>query len=234
MLLRDGHAHEPELGHLRDNLGGPAAALVELRGLGRDLPRREVAGGVADHALFVGELEVHGAGNLAADLERASSTRPRTSPARARRRGLGAHGDTHPRLATSGTSKALSPNAASRAGAADALAQAPNLTGPVRDGAVDVRQQPALAPEGKSGDDVRLVEAGPRAGLAHDSDGRGADEEDSMSGGARPVEDAVQLAVEALGQTDPLDHVAREGQQASLSVQPAKHQAMSSQMRSSG
>ncbi len=65
VLLGDRDAEEAELGHLGDDLGRPAPGLVELRGLGGDLAGGEVARRALDEALLFGQLEVHGARNLA-------------------------------------------------------------------------------------------------------------------------------------------------------------------------
>ena len=54
-----GHAHQPELRELRDELVREARLAVELLGDRRDLRLRELADGAADQLLLVGELEVH-------------------------------------------------------------------------------------------------------------------------------------------------------------------------------
>ena len=62
VLLGEGDAHQPELAHLRDELVGEGLGAVELLGDRRDLLAGEVADGVAQQPLLVGQLEVHRGG----------------------------------------------------------------------------------------------------------------------------------------------------------------------------
>ena len=71
VLLRDGDAHQPELGHLLDELVREAVFAVELRGNGLDPLGRELAHGAAQELVLVREVEVHA-------KEEASSTSRRT------------------------------------------------------------------------------------------------------------------------------------------------------------
>ena len=64
VLLRERDAHQAELAHLRDELVGKRLGAVELLGDRRHLVAGEVAHGVAQQPLLVGEVEVHGAGSL--------------------------------------------------------------------------------------------------------------------------------------------------------------------------
>ena len=57
-----GDAHQSELAELRDDFVGERLGPVELLGDGRDLLPREVADGVAEQAVLVGQPEVHAAG----------------------------------------------------------------------------------------------------------------------------------------------------------------------------
>ena len=59
VLLGDRDAHQPELGHLGDELVGEAVLAVELLGDRRDLLVGERADGVADQLVLGGEVEVH-------------------------------------------------------------------------------------------------------------------------------------------------------------------------------
>ena len=61
VLLGERDPHQAELAHLRDQLVGERLRAVELLGDGRDLVAGEVADGVAQQPLLVGELEVHAA-----------------------------------------------------------------------------------------------------------------------------------------------------------------------------
>ena len=72
VLLRDRHAHQPELGELRDELVREAVLAVELRGDRRDPLLRELANGRADELVLGREVEVH------AERRVASSTISRT------------------------------------------------------------------------------------------------------------------------------------------------------------
>ena len=72
VLLRDRHAHQPELGELGHQLVREAFLAVELLGDGRDLLQRELAHRVAQQLVLRFEVEVHAA-NLCA-----SSTISRT------------------------------------------------------------------------------------------------------------------------------------------------------------
>ena len=71
MLLRDGDAHQPELGHLRDELVREAVFAIELGRDRRDALRRELAHGAAQELVLVREVEVHA-------KDEASSTSKRT------------------------------------------------------------------------------------------------------------------------------------------------------------
>ena len=55
------HAHQPELGQLRDELVGEAVLAVELLGDRRDALLRELADGRADELVLGREVEVHAA-----------------------------------------------------------------------------------------------------------------------------------------------------------------------------
>ena len=59
VLLRDRHAHQPELGQLRDQLVREASLAVELLGDRRDPRLRELPHGAADELLLLAELVVH-------------------------------------------------------------------------------------------------------------------------------------------------------------------------------
>ena len=72
VLLRDRHAHQPELGELRDELVREALLAVELLRDRRDLLQRELAHRVAQQLVLRLEVEVQAA-NLCA-----SSTISRT------------------------------------------------------------------------------------------------------------------------------------------------------------
>ena len=72
VLLGDGHAHQPELRQLRDEVVGKAVLPVELLGDRGDLLLGEVADRAADELLLLGEVEVH------AESRCASSTIRRT------------------------------------------------------------------------------------------------------------------------------------------------------------
>ena len=72
VLLGNGHAHQPELGQLRDEVVGKAVLPVELLGDRGDLLLGEVADRAADELLLLGEVEVH------AESRCASSTIRRT------------------------------------------------------------------------------------------------------------------------------------------------------------
>ena len=61
VLLGDGHAHQPELGELLDELVGEAVLAVELLGDGRDLLLGELPDRAADELVLFGEVEVHAA-----------------------------------------------------------------------------------------------------------------------------------------------------------------------------
>ena len=58
VLLRERDPHQPELAQLGDELVGERLRPVELLGHRRDLVAGELADGVAQQALLVGELEV--------------------------------------------------------------------------------------------------------------------------------------------------------------------------------
>src|SRR6185312_14351766 len=70
-LGRDGDAHEPEVGRLRDQVEREAALAVERLGLRPDLPLRELPDRRAEQAMLVGKIE-------AQHSDWASSTRSRT------------------------------------------------------------------------------------------------------------------------------------------------------------
>ena len=59
VLLRDRQAHQPELAELGDELVREARLAVELLGDRRHLLARELAHGVADELLLLGQIEVH-------------------------------------------------------------------------------------------------------------------------------------------------------------------------------
>ena len=59
VLLGDAHAHEPELGELRDQLVGEAVLAVPVGRVRHDLRLGELAGQRLDRALVGGQLEVH-------------------------------------------------------------------------------------------------------------------------------------------------------------------------------
>ena len=61
VLLGDRHPHQAELGELRDELVGEALLAVELGRDGRDALARELAHGLADELLLLGEVEVQAA-----------------------------------------------------------------------------------------------------------------------------------------------------------------------------
>ena len=63
VFLGDRHAHQPELGELRDELVGEAGLPVELFGDRRDALLRELANGGADEFVLLGQVEVHAAGD---------------------------------------------------------------------------------------------------------------------------------------------------------------------------
>ena len=71
VLLGVGHAHQPELAELGDDLVGEALLLVELLGDRPDLVLREVAREALDRLLLVGQVEVHGRGMLSGARSRA-------------------------------------------------------------------------------------------------------------------------------------------------------------------
>ena len=58
-LLGERDAHQPELGHLRDELVGKPALAVELLGDGRDAIDGERAHGVAEELVLGREVEIH-------------------------------------------------------------------------------------------------------------------------------------------------------------------------------
>ena len=60
VLLRDRDPHQPELGHLGDELVREAVLAVELLGDGRDALARELAHRAADQLVLGREVEVHG------------------------------------------------------------------------------------------------------------------------------------------------------------------------------
>ena len=60
VLLGDRHAHQPELGHLGDELVREALLAVELLGDRRDLLDRELPHRVADQLVLGRQVEVHG------------------------------------------------------------------------------------------------------------------------------------------------------------------------------
>jgi len=62
VLLGKRDAHQPELAHLRDQLVWERLRPVELLGDRPDLLAGEIADGVAQQPLLVGQIEVHGAG----------------------------------------------------------------------------------------------------------------------------------------------------------------------------
>ena len=66
VLLGDRHPHQPQLGHLADELDGEAGLAVELLGHRCNALAREGANGVPDQLLVGGEIEVHAAGMLVA------------------------------------------------------------------------------------------------------------------------------------------------------------------------
>ena len=74
VLLGHGHAHQPELGQLRDELVREAVLAVELGGDRSDTLLRELADGRADELVLGREVEVHDS----ADRREASSTIRRT------------------------------------------------------------------------------------------------------------------------------------------------------------
>ena len=59
VLLRERHAHQPELGQLRDQLVREAVLAVELLGGRRDPLLGELANGGADELVLGREVEVH-------------------------------------------------------------------------------------------------------------------------------------------------------------------------------
>ena len=130
----------PSSAILRDDLGRPAAALVELRGLGGDLARGEVARGVADQPLLFGQLEVHRAAQSSARRPaRRSATRARRGQrpraARARRRGLGRTATGDAGADEEGhVEGVVAERGVEWARRADALAQPRDLARAVRDG----------------------------------------------------------------------------------------------------
>ena len=72
VLLGNGHAHQPELGQLRDEVVGEAVLPVELLGDRGDLLLGEVPDRAADELLLLRQVEVH------AESRSASSTIRRT------------------------------------------------------------------------------------------------------------------------------------------------------------
>jgi hypothetical protein len=63
VLLGDRHAHQAELGELRDQVVGKTRLAVELLGHWCDALLREVAHGLPDELVLRVELEVHAAGD---------------------------------------------------------------------------------------------------------------------------------------------------------------------------
>ena len=61
VLLGERDPHQPELAHLGHDLVGEALLAVELLGHGRDLLLGEVADGLLEQPVVVGEVEVHAA-----------------------------------------------------------------------------------------------------------------------------------------------------------------------------
>ena len=59
VLLGDAHAHEPELGELRDQLVREPMVAVPVGGVRDDLRLGELPGQPLDRALVDGQLEVH-------------------------------------------------------------------------------------------------------------------------------------------------------------------------------
>ena len=59
VLLGDTHAHEPELGELRDQLVGEPMVTVPVGRVRDDLRLGELSGQPLDRALVAGQLEVH-------------------------------------------------------------------------------------------------------------------------------------------------------------------------------
>ena len=59
VLLRDAHAHQPQLGQLRVEVAREMVIAVPVRCVRRDLRVRELACERLDLPLVVGELEVH-------------------------------------------------------------------------------------------------------------------------------------------------------------------------------
>ena len=65
VLLRDGHAHEAELGELLDELVREPVLAVELAGDGRNPLLGELAHGAAQELVLGRQVEVHGRSPLA-------------------------------------------------------------------------------------------------------------------------------------------------------------------------
>ncbi len=77
-LLGEGNAHQPELGHLGDELVREARLAVELLGDGRDTLRRERPHRVPDQLVLGREIEIHTI-DRSPGSRRAACERPRTS-----------------------------------------------------------------------------------------------------------------------------------------------------------
>ena len=82
VLLGDRHAHQPELGHLGDEVVREALLAVELLGDRRDLLERELPNRVAEKLVLVVEVEVQAHG---AAMVPSRAWRPRTSSTASRR-----------------------------------------------------------------------------------------------------------------------------------------------------
>jgi hypothetical protein len=80
VLLGERDPHEPELAQLGDDLVREALLAVELLGHRRDLVAGEVADGLLDEAVVVGEVEEHGAESSGAPLRRARRTPCASAP----------------------------------------------------------------------------------------------------------------------------------------------------------
>jgi hypothetical protein len=70
VLLRDRHPHQPELGHLHDELVREAMLAVELLRDRRDLFLGELAHGAADELVLGREVEVHAVRRVASSTMR--------------------------------------------------------------------------------------------------------------------------------------------------------------------
>src|SRR5262249_51580398 len=86
VFLGNRHPHQPELGHLRDEVVGEAALAIELLGDGRDALQRELAHRRADDLGLPVDVEVQSLRRLASS---AISRTPEPESARERSRSPG-------------------------------------------------------------------------------------------------------------------------------------------------